>query len=69
MRLHTENQLPGLPGNALNVSMVEWVLVEPAALCGHTNFVFGLKLGCDNTELKSIYITNECRVAQQQCGR
>ena len=42
IRLHTENQLPGLPGSALKVSVV-----GSTALCGHTNFVFGLKFGCE----------------------
>ena len=48
IRLHTENQLPGLPGSALKASVgVGGVVVGSTALCGHTNFVFGLKLGCD----------------------
>jgi hypothetical protein len=46
IRLHTENQLPGMLGRALKVSMV---VVGSIALCGHTNLVFGLKLGCDKT--------------------
>jgi hypothetical protein len=25
------------------------MVVGSTALCGHTNFVFGLKLGCDNS--------------------
>jgi hypothetical protein len=54
IKLHTENQLPGLPGGALTVC-VGWggggvvMVVGSTALCGHTNFVFGLKLGCDNS--------------------
>jgi hypothetical protein len=29
-------------------NLLWWVVVVPTALCGHTNFVFGLKLGCEN---------------------
>jgi hypothetical protein len=50
--LHTEYQLPWLVGSVLKVSLVVqdmWVLVlGSTALCGHTNFVVGLKLGCEN---------------------
>jgi hypothetical protein len=52
IRLHTENLLPELPGGALTI-FVGWggvvVVAGSTALCGHTNYVFGLKLGCDNS--------------------
>ena len=28
------------------------MVVGSTSLCGHTNFVFGLKLGCDNNHTK-----------------
>ena len=41
-----------LPGSALHVSVGGGGGVGSTALCGHTNFVFGLKLGCDNKNFK-----------------
>ena len=52
IKLQTENQLLGLPGSGLNVSVGGGGGVGSTALCGHTNFVFGLKLGCDNKNFK-----------------
>ena len=49
--MHTKNRLPGLPGSALTVSVGVGV-VGATALCGHTNLVFGLKLGCDNNNMR-----------------
>jgi hypothetical protein len=53
-RLRTENLLHGLPQNFLL-----WVVVVPTALCGHTNFVFGLKLGCNNSLSHKLQLTVE----------
>ena len=41
IRLHTENQLPGLPGSALKVCVGGVVVVGSTQLCGHPNFVLG----------------------------
>ena len=40
--------MQGLRGGGVVV-----VVVGSTQLCGHTNFVFGLKLGCDNTSRKT----------------
>ena len=50
IRLHTENKLPGLPGSALKVYVGWWWWggVGSTWLCGHTDFIFGLKLGSVN---------------------
>jgi hypothetical protein len=37
-----------LPGSAIKVCVGGVVVVGSTQLCGHTNFVLGLKLGCDN---------------------
>ena len=36
-----------------------WVVVVSTALCGHTNFVFGLKLGCNNSLSHKLQLTVE----------
>jgi hypothetical protein len=66
IRLHTENQLRGLPGgSAVKVSLV--VVVGSTSLCGHINFVFGLTLGCDKNVYICLFSPNgACRVPKLQ---
>ena len=54
-----------LPGIALKVS----VLVGSTELCGHTNFVIGLKLGCDNREKGDYQKQEEIELWQGQWVR
>ena len=57
IRLHTKNQPSSLPGSALKVCggvvvvVVGWVTDQ---LCGHTNSLNSVELGCDNYSEPSV---------------
>ena len=51
IRLHTENQLPGLPGSALKVSVVVVVVGQPITLSIPTRVE--VELGCDKNDILS----------------
>jgi hypothetical protein len=48
IRLHTENQLPRLPGSALKVPGWWWVVVASYPLLSQTPSPVEVELGCDN---------------------
>ena len=48
IRLHTENQLPRLPGSALKVPVVGGVVVASYPLSSQAPTPVEVELGCDN---------------------